>query len=512
MNDQDRQQRMYVVKLAEQVRTGKIGRRDFIRAAGLAGFGFSSAALLGGCARPRATATAVPTHTASAPSIETTSTLPTTPQQFLREVGGRFKGTRLKVVTQASAASTIIGLWAKEEFTALTGIDVDWETATFDQVLAKTAQDTLIGTTDGAGLADVYQWDQAWLGRFANDSMPIDALLAKTDLAYPDYNFDDFMPQLVQNIASYQGKKIGVPFDIPIFIMMYRKDIFDELKLKVPTTMTEYMDTVRAIYEAKSGEGIMGTVGQWKSGHYALQCDATAWMWSHGGAHFGADGQPIYVTDENIAGMEYMMALGKYMDPGVTGWDWGSQGDAFTQGQAGVFISWGEFFPSFDDSTKSKVAGLVEPADCPREDKLRARADCGFDETPGISHQSGSCLALSKYAPNADAAWVFMQWATSADLTARANTQGANTPIRLSNYTDPRVLEKNKVTPGTTRHFEVTKRAIETRMGTEPHLPQWAALVTYVDAVEYGKMTTQQQSIKETLQAIQDKTIKALAS
>jgi hypothetical protein len=45
-------------------------------------------------------------------------------------------------------------------------------------------------------------------------------------------------------------------------------------------------------------------------------------------------------------------------------------------------------------------------------------------------------------------------------------------------------------------------------MGTEPHLPQWAALSVDVNAVEYGKMTTRQQSIDATLKAIQEKTEK----
>ena len=104
-----------------------------------------------------------------------------------------------------------------------------------------------------------------------------------------------------------------------------------------------------------------------------------------------------------------------------------------------------------------------------------------------------------------------MQWATSADVTARANAQGANTPIRKSSYVDARVKAKNKPGPGTTRHFEVTKRAIETRMGTSPHLPGWATMATDINAVEYGKMTTKQQSIESTLKAIQEKTEKALA-
>ena len=369
----------------------------------------------------------------------------------------------------------------------------------------------LAGARGGKGDCDIYYWDQAWLGRFVNDSIHIDELFAKRDLAYPDYNFHDFMPQLVDKTASHGGKKVGVPFDIPIFIMMYRKDIFDELKLAVPRTMTEYRNAVKAIHDAKSRQGIYGTVGQWKSGHYSLQCDASAWLWSHGGHHFNKDDKPDYVTEANVKGLEYMMDLGQYMDPAGTGWDWEGQGDAFTQGKAGVVISWGEFFPGFDDTGKSKVVGLVEPADCPKEAALLSKAECGYEETPGISCQGGSCLALSKHSPRTDAAWIFMQWATSADVTARANAKGSNTPIRKSNYTDPRVMEKNKPGLGTTRHFAVTRRAIETRMGTSPHLAAWAALSTDVNAVEYGKMTTKQLSVRDTLKSIQEKTEKALS-
>ena len=304
---------------------------------------------------------------------------------------------------------------------------------------------------------------------------------------------------------------IGVPFDIPIFIMMYRKDILDELGLKVPKTMREYLETVRAIDEAKRGQGIHGTVGQWKTGHFSLQCDASAWMWAHGGHHFNAENRPDYVTEGNAKGLRYMLELGKHMSPDVRQWDWNGQAAALTQGRAGIVISWSEFFPACDDPDSSRVVGLVEAADCPLEDARLTPDQCGFHETPGISRQGGSCLALSKHAPNADAAWVFMQWATSADVTARANADGADTPIRRSNYTDPRVLAKKRPVRGTTRHFDVTRRAIEHRMGTSPHLPAWVTLAAEVNAAELGRMTTGKQGVDETLEAIQKKTVEFLA-
>lgn len=500
MNETERQQRLYVARLAGKLKAGGINRRQFLRAAATVGFGITSARYLMGCAL------------AATPSAagRTDGRGPTDQQQFLREVGGHFRGTRIRIVSEDTPPGLAIRGMMKTEFTALTGIDVDWDVVPLDQVLARTLVDTVAGASGGKGQSDIYYWDHAWLARFANDSVHLDELQAKKDLAYPDYDFDDFLPQLVDKIASHGGKRVGVPFDIPIFIMMYRKDIFDELRLAVPKTMAGYMSAVKTIHEAKRGQGVCGTVGQWKSGHFSLQCDASVWIWSHGGHHFGRDGRPDYVNDANAAGLDYMMQLGRFMDPSVTKWDWNGEGDAFANGKAGVMLSWDELFPRFDDPARSKVPGLVEAADCPTEIALRSPDDCGFEETPGISRQGGSCLALSRYAPNPDAAWLFMQWATSADVIARANAQGANAPIRRSSFTDPRVLAKNKPGPGTTRHFAVTRHAIESRMGTSPHLPEWAELATAVNAEEYGKMTTGRQSVRATLEAIQVRTERRL--
>jgi len=507
----DRQQRLFVTGMADRLRAGRIDRREFVRAAGLAGFGISSLRYLTGYASAAAATDGEP-PAGKGPDRAAGSGGLTPQQQFLKEVGGRFKGSRIKIVSEDTAPGQVLKKMMKSEFTPLTGVEVDWEIVPLDQVLARTLEDTVAGARGSWGRSDIYYWDQAWVGRLANDSIHIEELQAKKDLAYPGYDFDDFLPQLVDNIASHGGKKVGVPFDIPIFIMMYRRDIFDELKLTPPKTLAEYLSTAKAVQEAKRGKGVYGTVGQWKSGHFSLHCDASAWIWSHGGHHFAADGKPDYLNDGNVKGLEYMMELGKNMDPAVTGWDWNGEAKAFARGSAGVVISWGELFPGFDDPAKSKVVGLVEPADCPKEDALLSPAECGYGETPGISRQGGSCLALSRNAPNPDAAWIFMQWATSADVTARANTQGANTPVRKSTYSDPRVLAKSKAGAGTTRHFEVTRRAIESRMGTSPHLPAWTSLTTDVNAAEYGKMTRRQQSVRETLKAIQEKTEKALSS
>jgi hypothetical protein len=69
-----------------------------------------------------------------------------------------------------------------------------------------------------------------------------------------------------------------------------------------------------------------------------------------------------------------------------------------------------------------------------------------------------------------------MKWPPNAEVAARANAMGADTPTRASCYYDPLILEKRASVTGAPRHFEVTRRAIETGMGTAPHMPAWPDL------------------------------------
>jgi multiple sugar transport system substrate-binding protein len=494
MNEKDRRQRLAVAEAATMFNSGRMSRRQFIRSCAEAGFSLTSLYFLSSCKQEKPQ---IPDSKKIGLSAGPQSAIESASDQshFLKEIGRKFPGTTLRVISEDTPPSRAISQMLKDEFIALTGIHVEWELLPLDRVLAKTAADTARKT----GMHDIFYWDQSWVSRFAEDSVNIRELLEKKDLAYPAYNFSDILPPLVENIASHKDRLVGIPFDIPIFIMMYRKDIFDELQLTVPTTMDEYLKTIKAIQSAKAPK-MYGTTGQWKSGHYALECDMTAWLWSHGGSFFNTAGQPALKDGRAEAALNYMLELGKYMPPGVTTWDWSSQAASFAQGLAGIYISWGEFFPSFDDPLQSKIVGLAEAAPCPKEVALRTKSECGFGENPGISHQGGSCLAISRHSKNISAAWVLLQWATSADITTRACVLGGgSSPIRKSNYDDPRIIENKRIMSSTTRHLDVTLDAIVNRMGTEPHLPEWANLAVDSFAVELGKLTTGQQDVKSTL-------------
>ena len=178
----------------------------------------------------------------------------------------------------------------------------------------------------------------------------------------PNYNIDDFLPALVDGIAKYEDRWVGVPYDIPIFIMIYRKDIYDKLGLKAPATMDELLGNSEKIFAEMGKDGVYGTSGQMKSGHYSLECDWTAWLWGHGGSIFNKDGKFVGNDERGLEAIAYWDKLKATMPPGVDGWTWDGQGNAVAQGVAASMLSWGEFFPSFDDPAQSKVSGLCEVA------------------------------------------------------------------------------------------------------------------------------------------------------
>ncbi len=182
-------------------------------------------------------------------------------------------------------------------------------------------------------------------------------------------------------------------------------------------------------------------------------------------------------------------------------WDWHDQSADFAAGLTGIYSSWGEFFPLYDDPSRSRIVGLADPLPCPQPIALRPPAACGFGETPGVSHQGGSSLSISRASKNPNATWILLQWITSRDIVTRACLLGGgSSPVRKSAFEDPRIRARASIGPGTTRHFDVTLDAILHHMGSEPKLPTWNELATGIISVEVGKLLTGQQNVSKTLE------------
>lgn len=479
MSFKDHDRKGFVAAAAADFAARRIAKREFLRKLAIGGVGLSgfAASFLGGSRPTRP----LPGLARAAAAAEASDDM----KAWLRDVGAKFKGTRIRYTSEATAPTIVANQLARSEFTALTGIEVEIEIVPLEQVLQKATVDV----QGQLGTYDLYYLDQSWTATFAPDTVdPREKYESDKSLAMPGFDFDDFSKPLVQGISMFEDKQIGVPFDIPIFILMYRKDLFDKHGVKVPTTTDEYLAAARTLHEAEHGNGVFGTTGQLKSGHYSLNCDWTAWLWANGGSVFTPDGMFSGHDEAGLRGLDYMLELKKYMPPAATTWTWDGESQSVAQGNAAMLISWGEFLPSFD-SDNSKVKGLMEAAHPPKEAALRTPDQAGFLEIPHIGHQGGSSIALSRYSKNQDAAWIFMQWVCSKDVVARSATLGGGaSPVRLSAFSDPRVKAAAKVGGSTTRHFDAIEWTINNAMGSEPKLPSWVEISNNVVPVELGKL------------------------
>jgi multiple sugar transport system substrate-binding protein len=497
MNSHDR--KLWLASVADRYARGQMDRRTFLRAAGKLGLG--AGALAAGSHLMQRSGLGFINPAVAQEQVQWQGDM----MAWLKEVGKPFAGQTVRLATESTPPSNAIDSALKRYFTEATGINVEIETLPLEQVLQKMTLDV----ASGLGTYDLYYIDQSWMAAFSGDVVdPREKYESNKDLAMPGYNFDDFLKALVDGISMYDGVMVGVPYDIPIFIQMYRRDIFDELGLKPATTMEEFLSNAQKIQEAK-GPGIYGTTGQMRSGHYSLECDWTCWLWGHGGSIFNADGKFAGNDERGLAAMDYWVELKKNMPEAVTQWTWDGQGQSVGQGIAATVLSWGEFFPSWDNPESSQVSGLMEatvpPAATPG---LRPTSETGFNEIPGVGHQGGSSLAVSKYAKSPDAAWLFAQWATSPETQVFITTLGGGTgPTRESAYNDPRVKANAKPgIAGTTRHLDAVRDTIAEHMGSEPDLPEWAELSNDTIPVELGRFFAgEYKSAKEAMDAIKEK-------
>jgi multiple sugar transport system substrate-binding protein len=503
MSFREYDKKTYIADTARDFAARRISKRAFLKKVGMAGVGFSafSAGLLGNSRRFNGNLNLIgtPAFAEGDPEVN----------KWLKDVGSKFKGTKIRYTSEATPPTVVLDK-LKAEFTEPTGIDVEIEIVPLEQVLAKATQDV----QGQLGTYDLYYLDQSWVATFAQDTVdPIQYYKDKPDLALPNFDWEDFSKPLVNGLALYDGKWGGIPFDIPIMMLMYREDVLKKHNIAVPTTPDEFLAAVKQITEAEKANGMFGTGLQAKSGHYSLECDWTQMVWNEGGSIFGADKKFKGNDEAGVAGLQRYQELLKYAPPESTNSTWDGQFQMMASGQSAIVQSWDEFFPGLD-ADDSKVKGLFMPAKPLVGKPLRPLDQVGFGEIPNYAHQGGSILGLSKYSKNIDAAWVFMQWACSKDIMTRCTLLGGFAPMRLSSFADQRVKDKAKVGPGTTRHLEMVKWIIDNNIASEPDMPLWAGFSNNEIPVNLGKLLTGQDfggDAKKCMDTVAESIDKAVA-
>jgi multiple sugar transport system substrate-binding protein len=276
-----------------------------------------------------------------------------------------YAGTRLSVLMEGHP--TTDGIQALlPEFTAETGIEVELEIVPESDVSPK----ILLEFSSGSGRYDVVQNNIIFVPGYVQAGYiePLDQMANQ----WGQY-FDraDFVP-------GYLGPNVidGALYGLPVFgestLLMYRKDLFEEYGIAVPTSFSDIEAAAKTIEEKSNGE-IAGITMRGAQGIHSVYVWA-GWLWGFGGEFINADGGSALGTPEAAAALEaYARVLRDYGPVGVANFGWEENRILFQQGKAGITLD-ATVNGAFNEDRRSRPSSVRSATRRSRSKPQRARA------------------------------------------------------------------------------------------------------------------------------------------
>lgn len=301
------------------------------------------------------------------------------------------------------------------QFEEQTGMKVEVQSFFEDQLKQKLT----VQFTSGSATPDVFMFSPLQEAKqFYNNGWvePLDDYI-KQDA---DYDFEDFSKAAVST-NTVDGKLVGIPIITEQHILYYRKDLLEQANIAVPKTMDELLAAAKALHDPKNEMYGFAARGQ----RAALVSQISSFIYSEGG-EFLRDGQAILNSPETLKGMTtYATLLKDYGPPGVLNMSWPQAIGVFAQGKSAFFADANSIYKNATDPEKSMIADKVGYAVFPAGDT---------GSQPFNIASWG--IAMNSEAADKDAAWEFIQWATSKEVMLETQKLG-NPGARLSVWSSP---------------------------------------------------------------------------
>jgi multiple sugar transport system substrate-binding protein len=291
----------------------------------------------------------------------------------------------------------------------------------------------------GSGAYDILDIEPAWTPSLADGGViaPLDDYIAKY---LNKADLEDYHP-LYKALPTYKGKIWGFFDDGDMFALYYRKDIFEDPKMKegyqkkfgkaleVPKTWEDYAQVAQFITD-NMAPNVYGAGHFRKAGSPGNQYDFLQQFRANGGQFFDGSMKAQLASDKGIKTLTNMLAANKASIPGNNELDAVSLWAAWLQGKVAMIYSWpptGRMTAGYSQS--DKAINFIPQSTI--ADKV------GYAVVPGNpEHATGYNKALAASSSNLDAAYLFMQWAVSPPVSlARVMVPYAlRDPYRLSHF------------------------------------------------------------------------------
>ena len=308
-----------------------------------------------------------------------------------------------------------------EEFTATTGITVDWVTLEENVLRQRVTTDI---TTKGG------QFDIMTIGMYETPIWGANGWLVPLDNMSAEYDVKDILPAMAGGL-SHEGTLYAAPFYGESSMIMYRTDLMAAAGLKMPDAPTwEFVRKAAAAMTDRAND-INGICLRGKAGWGEGGAFITAMSNSFGARWFDEDWKPQFDQPEWKATLEFFVGMMNESGPaGYATNGFNENLSLFQQGKCGMWI----------DATVA-ASFVTNPADSAVADSV------GFALAPdtGLGKRSNWlwawALAIPAGTKQQAEAKQFIEWATSkAYIELVAAKEGwANVPpgARVSLYENP---------------------------------------------------------------------------
>lgn len=316
------------------------------------------------------------------------------------------------------------------DFKELSGITVNLDL--FEESAAQQKVRTELAS--GSGAYDIVWVHANWSIPYAKQGWltPLQSLIDDPNMTDAGLlAFDDLMPSLT-NLMRYEGDIYGLPFFAATIITYYRADLLEAAGID-----PAQLDTIEGFHAAVKALHKDGVAGVAMRGHP----DETSWhqtvfMKGLGGGYVedikNEEYQPTFTSPEAIeAARVFADMITNYSPDGAINFKFSDVVAAMQQGNTAIIMEGAPLGGRINDPEKSTVRGKLGYAMVP--------------QGPGGRHPAftGHGVALAADAQNPDAAWLFMQWALSREVTLKIALESNHVAVsRNSVWQDETFREK----------------------------------------------------------------------
>jgi len=376
-----------------------------------------------------------------------------------------YKGVTIRGVSESTPPSNYVKDVLAAQFTEATGITVEFETTSWDQMYDKAIKDMEAAT----GIYDFVYIEQDIIYAYLANDYLVDitqSLKDKPELKSADFDESKFTT-FINYFKNADGDVFGVPMEAFVKVYLYRKDLFGDAdaqaKFKekygrdlVPaTTHAEYQEIADFFTEWGAGKDIWGTTVQGHTGHPASFYEFFESVAPTFGVYnWGINMENWKASEANggtmnsakaKAALNYWVGLLADAPPEATSSTWDEVGATFAAGRAAQGLVYGENAAWIaTDPDKSKVVGNVGVALPPLEEGVMAEAEAG---TGYIGYYDGGAFGIPHSSKNKEATLLWLQFIGQESVQADWAAAGSRV-VMASTYDDPKIVEQDSKTDG----------------------------------------------------------------